>query len=477
MALSRITELALANQLTGQIPDIVGGFEKAMASRRDEQKRAAQVQSKALQGRILQGGLVGGSDLSQLAGADPAAAQELMKALNITTPGRLIQFGEEVQQARSIAQTDPGAALSFIIQARDAKTLQGVKTDQMDQFIIDMQVNPQESFAILDQIGRGFENARVVELSQITLKEQARQLATDKRTEGDRVRGLEQQGRIELAQEKSRLRKEEAEANSSKLFRGSTEILGDGTTITVTAKGPEVFGADGLKLEGQAAKDAVLAGRAKKVQDQIAAAGGKREATLLQELELKAKVEAGITNAKNAANSSIKAFDSLGKVRQNMANLDEAIEAIDNGANTGFVQQFLPSIRTASVELKNVRNRLGLDVIGDVTFGALSKGELDLALNTAIPTGLDEIELRAWLVRKKQAQEVYSDYLHAAGVFLGTSGNTVAQWQTKNKNSGMGRVNSLRKQLPSEGNIEGDEADFEDGVTFRFEEGRWRLVQ
>jgi len=90
--------------------------------------------------------------------------------------------------------------------------------------------------------------------------------------------------------------------------------------------------------------------------------------------------------------------------------MDEAIKAIDQGASTGFVMSKIPSIRTASLKLDNLQKRLGLDVVSGTTFGALSKGELDLALSAAMPTNMQQEELKKWLVDKKNAMEKMSDY-------------------------------------------------------------------
>lgn len=128
-----------------------------------------------------------------------------------------------------------------------------------------------------------------------------------------------------------------------------------------------------------------------------------------------------------------KAFEKLGAVNQNLANIDAAIAAIDSGAETGPIYKMLPSVTAASVELDNIRNRMGLDVIGSVTFGALSKGELDLALDTALPTGLEPPQLREWLVNKKTAQQKLARHLNEAAIYLGTPGNTPASWAKMQK--------------------------------------------
>ena len=100
-----------------------------------------------------------------------------------------------------------------------------------------------------------------------------------------------------------------------------------------------------------------------------------------------------------------KGFESIQKLDVNMRNLDKAIAAIDAGAITGVIEsKFFPTIRKSTVLLEQIQSELGLDVVGGVTFGALSKGELDLALTVALPLGLQPAELRQWLEDKKAAQ-------------------------------------------------------------------------
>lgn len=83
---------------------------------------------------------------------------------------------------------------------------------------------------------------------------------------------------------------------------------------------------------------------------------------------------------------------------------DEALAALDAGARTGAVQKYLPSVQNASLELDNARNNLGLSIIQATTFGSLSEAEMEFALSTAIPTGMDEEGLKDFLRRKKEYQ-------------------------------------------------------------------------
>ncbi len=90
----------------------------------------------------------------------------------------------------------------------------------------------------------------------------------------------------------------------------------------------------------------------------------------------------------------------------NIANLKEARRLVaEEGASTGVLQRFLPTFRDSTIALREVQRRLGLDVIGSVTFGALSEAELQLALDTALPTDLSGPALIEYLDRKIVAQE------------------------------------------------------------------------
>jgi hypothetical protein len=189
-----------------------------------------------------------------------------------------------------------------------------------------------------------------------------------------------------------------------------TKIFDNGTTIQALPNGRTVVkDQEGNIVQGEARIDALRAAR----QEEISFG----------------QTKAGATAAGTAAiRQSEKSFERLGNIKIAIGNIDKAIDAIDEGAETGFIKSKLPSIRDSSIKLDNLQKAMGLDVIGTATFGALSKGELDLALSKAIPTTLKPQALRLWLVDKKQAQEKLSSYLEDAAIFLGTPGNTIAGW-------------------------------------------------
>jgi hypothetical protein len=84
------------------------------------------------------------------------------------------------------------------------------------------------------------------------------------------------------------------------------------------------------------------------------------------------------------------------------ANYERAIELLDTeGATTGVIASMVPSVTAATLELENIRNEMGLDVVGMSNFGQLNESELKLALSTAMPDLTPEA-LIPWL-RRKQA--------------------------------------------------------------------------
>lgn len=132
--------------------------------------------------------------------------------------------------------------------------------------------------------------------------------------------------------------------------------------------------------------------------------------------------------ARNASEISQASFKSLAPIQKSISNIDEAIQALDEGADTGPVIRMLPNVQTASIQLSNLRGRMGLDVVGATTFGALSEAELAFALDVALPTNMQPPELREWLVKKRMAQAKLAAQLEHAAIYLGKPGATVSKY-------------------------------------------------
>ena len=147
---------------------------------------------------------------------------------------------------------------------------------------------------------------------------------------------------------------------------------------------------------------------------------------------------------KQAFVASKEAFDSLKGVRTAIANIDDAVRALEKGAETGPIISKLPSFRQATIELNTIKGRMGLDVIAGTTFGALSESELKFALNVALPDDLSPTALKDWLVRKRDAQTKLANELRKAASFLGTPGNTIAMYVDKLEAEAEGKKKDLK---------------------------------
>lgn len=190
----------------------------------------------------------------------------------------------------------------------------------------------------------------------------------------------------------------------------ASDILPDGTVIQSTSEGVRVFSADGTPLHGNDVVDAIERGRKFGVRIAGDTAAAKAEAD---------RVKQGIR-------LSGEAFKKIGPIRQSVLTIARARQALAEGAETGVIDKFLPDIREASIKLTNLMNQLGLEVVSGTTFGALSAGELRLALDTALPTGLQPEALDRWLADKSAVQTKLLIELED-DVLLLSSGGTIAQ--------------------------------------------------
>ena len=169
------------------------------------------------------------------------------------------------------------------------------------------------------------------------------------------------------------------------------------------------------EVTGEEALTAIEEAEDRGIQIQTERAGGRRAATV-------------------AVNTSLKAFDQVSKSRENIATLTEAKRLIlEEGANTGVIANRLPNWKASTIALDTVKNELGLDVVGSVTVGALSEGELNLALSTALPTNLSEEDLVDWIDRKISAQGKLQDYLYAQAIYLSDGDKTIGDWLRSQK--------------------------------------------
>ena len=219
-----------------------------------------------------------------------------------------------------------------------------------------------------------------------------------------------------LALEEKKFKREADPTIGKDVVVKASEILPNGAVIQSTSEGVRVFNANGERLHGQDVIETIEAGQ--KLGIRVA---GDTEA---------AKAEAG--RIRQSINISGKMFGQIGPIRQSLITIGKARQALAEGAETGAIDKFLPSIRESSIKLDNLMNQLGLEVISGATFGALSAGELRLALDTALPTGLQPDALDRWLADKSSAQQKLLAELQDDVLTL-SSGGTIASIIQKRK--------------------------------------------
>jgi hypothetical protein len=166
---------------------------------------------------------------------------------------------------------------------------------------------------------------------------------------------------------------------------------------------------------------------------------------------------AGKTSAQNAAvRQGEKAFEQVEGIRQKIGIYDEVIGLIESGAETGAIASRMPSIRAASIALDNAQQRLGLNVISNTTFGALSEGELKLALNTGLPKNLDGPDLIEWVQAKKTAQQKLMNYTQEAANALASGNHTISSYLELQEARAINRDNQPAQVTEQVSTPEGD---------------------
>ena len=149
------------------------------------------------------------------------------------------------------------------------------------------------------------------------------------------------------------------------------------------------------------------------------------------EIDQKIALERAESDTEVITGARGEALKKLSNLESQAGSLNEAVQALDNGARSGVIQQYLPAWTAATASLKEAANRLGLDIVSATTFGALSKGELDLSLRTALDITLPPAELRELISNKIRVIEKAKGELLNAILYLSSEGATVEEYTKK----------------------------------------------
>lgn len=188
--------------------------------------------------------------------------------------------------------------------------------------------------------------------------------------------------------------------------------------------------------------------RLRAMQKEIGTRTGEVE-TAAQVGEARGDIAREVETSKQSVQRAGELFKQVQQVRDALPNYDEAIAAIDAGASTGRVQGLLPSFRESTLRFESAANKLGLNVIGSVTFGALSEGEMKLAMETAVPRGMEGEPLKRWLERKRNAEAKLANELEDAAIFF-QRGGTQADWAERGRRLRGEGSQSQEQQAPAQ---------------------------
>ena len=216
-----------------------------------------------------------------------------------------------------------------------------------------------------------------------------------------------------------------------------------------------------LGLSPRAVGSAVQTINDKNIAEQI----GNVKATIRQ------REKFGELTASSRAKTIDSGFEKIVKIDAGLRNIDRAVAELNAGAGVGAIEKFLPSFRASSVALDNIQKSMALDVIGSVTFGALSQGELDLAKEVALPTGLDTPQLIKHLTDRKSAQEKLRGYYQEQIQFLDQGGTVAGFMRSKER-----EISNQPEQVAApetQSVAEGQTATGPNGEKAIFTNGQW----
>ena len=114
--------------------------------------------------------------------------------------------------------------------------------------------------------------------------------------------------------------------------------------------------------------------------------------------------ESDIVQARTQAKEYFGRYDAA---TNQITSLRQARKLIEEGAETGWIKQHLPTFNANTQLLRNVANEMGIDIINSATFGALSATELKLALSTGFPQGLNRSQTLKYIDEKIAAQDKF----------------------------------------------------------------------
>lgn len=174
----------------------------------------------------------------------------------------------------------------------------------------------------------------------------------------------------------------------------------DGSIFNQTATGQQVL----ITPEGTFTDPQEIAVKRRDIERNEAQTEAQRAvdaAQLLAEQEMVNKQVTEAISKQDAVGQRLRTYDAI------LANLN------DENANPNALQSLFPSFlrSNATNEFYSLTNALGLNVIAETTFGALSESELRFALQTAVPVLDSKEAYQDYFRRKKETEQKFLNEL------------------------------------------------------------------
>lgn len=371
----------------------------ALAGNIQQQQRQNQVN--ALQQGIAQQAAQGGFnpneslDVQQLAALDPNNSAQILSTFNSIGDSRKKAMFQDTREARRL------------LEAGDGNGFLGVVSSRLDN-IERLGGDPSQTLNVLQAFNSGDIQGALGMLNR-----------------------TEQVG-IDMGLLSDPLKRQRERTAGQREFESLTEGL--------TKEQKQEAALIKLGLSPRAVGSAIQTISEQGIEDQI----GKSKATIRQ------REKFGELTASRRSKVIDNGFTKIEKINSAVGNIDRAISVLNSGAGVGAIQKFLPSFKAASVELDNIQKSMALDVIGATTFGALSEGELNLAKEVALPTGLDTPQLIDHLNKRKEAQNKLRDYYSEQIQFLDQGGTVAGFLRSKEREQQTGQPQQEQQTAPGQ---------------------------
>ena len=152
-----------------------------------------------------------------------------------------------------------------------------------------------------------------------------------------------------------------------------------------------------------------------------------------------ALLDAKVRDAKLKEEAASTIFGEIQSTQGFQTNFRQALDVIEDAEDkgvtlqTGLFTRFLPALNSQTAQIRSIQQKLGLGVVGSVTFGALSKSELELALSTELNLTLKGDELKKDIQERIRVKGILLDELLARQARLADSSSMVEFREKENQ--------------------------------------------